>query len=161
MKSLVKTLATIVMVGAATFTAIPLGFAADDAITKAIKGRQAYMQLYSYYAGPLFGMAKGKIEYNAELATTLAENLSAVNNLKNGSMWPADSHMEKRQGKTRALKEIWEQGSDIGDKAQAMRDAAEGLSFVAGDGLDALRGAIGDLGQACKGCHDEYRAEDF
>ena len=161
MKNLIKSLSVSVMMVAAMFTAVPASYAGDDAIDKAIKGRKAYMQLYSYYAGPLFGMAKGKVEYDAELASTLAANLSAVNNLKNGSMWPADSHNKARKGKTRALASIWESGSDIGDKGQAMRDAVEALTFVAGDGLDALRGAIGDLGQSCKGCHDDFRAEDF
>jgi len=50
-------------------------FAAKDPNLKLIKARQGEMQLKSFNAGPLFGMAKGKIEYNAELAAMLANNL--------------------------------------------------------------------------------------
>jgi len=76
--------------------------AADGPHDKAIKARQAMFQLYSFSIGTLGGMAKGKIEYNAEAAVLAAE---------------------------------------------------------AGNGLDALRAAIGDVGKSCKGCHDEYRAK--
>ncbi len=51
------------------------GFAAKDPNLKLIKARQGEMQLRSFNVGPLFGMAKGQMEYNAELAATLANNL--------------------------------------------------------------------------------------
>ena len=56
----------------------------DDPMLKAIKARQAIMVLRSWNAGPLFGMAKGKIEYDAERATTLANNLKAELAMDNG-----------------------------------------------------------------------------
>ena len=146
----------------AIFTAVPTAFAAkDDAIAKAIKSRRASMQLYDYFAGYLFAMAKGDIEYDADLAETMAENLDAVNKLKNGRAWAPGSDNKKRKGKTRALPEIWKEGSKIGEKAEAMEYAVDSMGMVAGDGLDALRGEIGTLGDACKGCHDDFRAKDF
>lgn len=135
--------------------------AEDDAVAQAIKARQAGMGLYSFYAGQLFAMAKGEQEYNADLAATLANNLVAVTELSNGMMWLPESDNTARQGKTRALPEIWGADSNTGDKAQTLKDAALGLSLVAGDGLDALRGEIGAVGEACDSCHEDYRAEDF
>ena len=106
-------------------------------------------------------MAKGEQEYNADLASAMANNLVAVTNLSNGIMWLPGSDNEARKGDTRALPEIWAEGSNVGEKSQALKDAALAVSMVAGDGLDALRGEIGNVGDACKGCHDDFRAEDF
>ena len=133
----------------------------DDPIAKAIKARQSGFQLYSFYAGQLFAMAKGEQEYNADLASAMANNLVAVTNLSNGIMWLPESDNVARKGDTRAKPEIWAEGSNVGEKSQALKDAALAVSIVAGDGLDALRGEIGTVGDACKGCHDDFRAEDF
>jgi len=47
----------------------------------------------------------------------------------------------------------------VGEKGQALADASAALAEVAGDGLDALRSKVGAVGQACKGCHDDFRAD--
>ena len=133
----------------------------DDPVLKAIKARQAGFQLYSFYAGHLFAMAKGEMEYDAELASTMAQNLNTVANLSNGAMWPQGSDNEAYAGKTRALPEIWTTYPAIGEKSQALKDATAAMVEVAGNGLDALRSKIGAVGQSCKGCHDDFRAEDF
>jgi len=132
-----------------------------DPIAKAIKARRAGFQLYSFYAGHLFAMAKGEQDYDAALASTMADNLVGVTSLSNGMMWLPDSDNTKRKGKTRAKPGIWKEGSDVGDKSAALKDAALAVSMVAGDGLEALQGAVGDLGQACKSCHDDFRAKEF
>lgn len=160
MNAVHKALAAPAMMAAALFTAVPVALA-DDATDKAIKARRGAMQLYSHYAGPLFAMAKGDLEYDSALAAQLAENLNTVANLSGARMWPPDSHNEAREGKTRAKATIWEAGSEVGEKSQAMKDAALEISLVAGDGLDSLRDAVRSVGGSCKGCHDDYRAKDF
>lgn len=160
MKVLLKSAAGAVLVSATLLAVAPVAVA-QDGIDKAIKARQGVMQLYSHYAGPLFGMAKGDVDYDAATAASLAENLNTVVNLNGSRMWPPESHNEARDGKTRALPAIWESGSEVGDRSQAMKDAALALTLAADGGLDGLRGAVGDVGKACKGCHDDYRAEDF
>jgi len=47
----------------------------------------------------------------------------------------------------------------ITEKADALKTATAALAPVAGNGLDALKGAMGDVGASCKGCHDDFRAE--
>ena len=66
-------------------------FAAKDPNLKLIKARQGEMQLKSFNAGPLFGMAKGKIEYNAEMASMLANNLLLQTKMDLGSIEAASS----------------------------------------------------------------------
>ena len=145
---------------------LPLGIslafaatAAKDPNEKAIKSRQAVMTLQSWYAGPLFGMAKGDIEYNAEMAKTYAEHLSIMASVEGGAMWPEGTDNVAYAGKTRALPEAWTNWEEAGKKAQALSEATAALAAVAGDGLDALRSNIGPVGKACKGCHDDFRAE--
>ena len=163
MKNIQRLLIAPILLAATGLSAHFVGtaFAADDPIDSAIKARHGLMQLYSHYAGPMFGMAKGELDYDAALASSLAENLNTVVNLSASRMWPQGSDNEARKGKTRAKPAIWEQGSGIGEASQAMKDAALSATLVAGDGLDELRGAVKDIGQSCKDCHDDFRAKDF
>ena len=133
--------------------------AAKDPNEKAIKARKAVMTLQSWYAGPLFTMAKGEMEYDAEMAKTYAEHLNTVANVEGGAMWPQGTDNGAYEGKTRALAEIWTTYPEVAKKGEALSEAAAALAAVAGDGLDALRSKIGPVGKACKGCHDDFRAE--
>ena len=117
------------------------------------------MKLQSWYAGPLFGMAKGDIDYDADMARTYAAALNTVATIEGGAMWPPGSDNGAYEGKTDALPEIWSTYPEVANKGQALAEAAAALAEVAGDGLDALRAKIGAVGQACKGCHDDFRAQ--
>jgi len=134
--------------------------AADDPLLDAIKARKSYMQVVKWNAGPLFGMAKGKIDYDAEFATTLANNLHALSQLDNGTMWPDGSDNVSYEGETRALPEIWSTYPKVTEGNKAWADAVAALLPAAGSGLDELRDKIGAVGEGCKGCHDDFRAED-
>jgi len=134
--------------------------AADGPHDDAIKARQAMFQLYSHSSGILGDMAKEKREYDAELASEAANNLSAVVNLGQSTFWPQGSDdATDGNANTRALPAIWETFPAINEKNQALKDAVAALLPVAGNGLDALQGAMGDVGGSCKGCHDDFRAE--
>ena len=133
--------------------------AAQDPNEKAIKARKAVMTLQSWYAGPLFQMAKGDMEYDAEAAGAYAAALSTMATIKGDAMWPSGTDNGAYEGKTRALPEIWTTYPEVAKKGEALSEAAAALAAVAGDGLDALRSKIGPVGKACKGCHDDFRAE--
>ena len=147
------------MLAVAGLTLALSALAANDPNEKAIGARQAVMKLQSWYAGPLFAMAQGKIEYDADVARSYAANLNTVANVDGGAMWPQGTDNGAYEGKTDALPEIWSTYPAVADKGKALSDAAAALAEVAGDGLDALRSKIGAVGQACKGCHDDFRAE--
>ena len=138
-----------------TFTAS----AAKDPNEKAIKARQAVMTLQSWYAGPLFRMAKGEMDYDADTARAYAAALNTMAIVKGDMMWPPGTDNGAYGEKTRALPEIWSTWPEAGEKAGALSEASAALAEVAGDGLDALRSKIGAVGKACKGCHDDFRAE--
>ena len=56
--------------------------------------------------------------------------------------------------------DIWENTEDFQSKIEAFGTAAADFSSAAGSGdTAAIGGGLMKLGQACKGCHDDYRAE--
>lgn len=132
-------------------------FAAKDPNLGLLKARQGEMQLRSYNAGPLFGMAKGKIEYDAEKAQKLADNLKMLMDLDMGRAWAGDTGNDKYPGKTTALPEVWTTYPEIAEYGKRYAQAVNELAGEAGNGLDALRSKVGPLGKSCKGCHDDFR----
>lgn len=155
MKAIAKAILIAATVGAVSAPALadPL----DDAIT----ARRGYYQLVFSNFGPLVGMAKGQVDYDADAAATFAGNLQTLSELNNGHLWPAGSDNEAKAGKTRALPKIWDDFAGISEKGKAWKAAVGELAGVAGDGLDAMRAKVGPVGEACGACHDDYRAKEF
>ena len=150
----------LVIAAATASTAAVTAFAADGPHDKAIKARQSMFQLYNFNTGILGAMAKGKIPYDAAIATEAATNLSAVANLGQSQFWPAGSDNETDgNARTRALPAIWETFPAIVEKADALKAAAADLVPAAGAGLESLQGAMGAVGESCKGCHTDFRAK--
>lgn len=132
-----------------------------DPVEKAIKARQSYYQVVSFNAGPLFGMAKGKVAYDAKKAQEFANNLLALTSMKNSAMWPKGSDNVAKKGKTRALPAIWDTYPKVVEASKAFGAAVKQLASVAGNGADALKPAVGALGKSCGGCHKPFRAKEF
>ncbi len=152
-----------IMIALATGAALVAGASAaisGEAEERAVKARQALMQVYAFNLGQLGAMVKGEMEYNADLAKASADNLVKATTMNGMAMWPKGSSMddEGMAGKTWAKADIWADGSDVGEKAKAMREAAAQMAEVAGNGLDAVKGAMGGVGGGCKGCHEKFRA---
>jgi cytochrome c556 len=132
-----------------------------DAGAKTITARQGYMQLVSWEAGPLFGMAKGKVAYDAEAASAHAANLHALHQYPFPGLFLAGTSKEDRPGKTRALPDIW---TDMAKFETAFSNLGKAIDLVAaeaGKGQAELAAAVGELGKACGGCHKPFRAKDF
>lgn len=132
-----------------------------DAGQKAITARQGYMQVVVWEAEPLFGMAKGEVEYDAERAAANAANLNAIAQYDVGRLFIEGTSKADRPGKTRALADIW---ADQAKFAQAMDDwraATANVAAEAGKGQVELAAAVGEMGKTCGGCHKPFRAEEF
>ncbi len=149
-----------VVVGAVLASVAGIAMAqGDKAIASAVKARKAYMQVLSFNMGQIGGMAKGKAPYDAAVASAAAKNLSLAAQMSTGAMWIKGSdNVSLSSDETRALPKIWEDGSEVGDKHQAMVDATAHLAAVAGNGQPALAEAFGPVGKSCGGCHKPFRA---
>ncbi|QFT75179.1 MULTISPECIES: cytochrome c [unclassified Ruegeria] len=130
---------------------------AHESENPAVKARTSIMQLYAFNLGTLGGMAKGEVEYDAEAATRAANNLVVLTQIDQSAMWPAGSD-NASDPSTRALPAIWENFPDVSAKGQAMAEAAVAMQAAAGQDVDALKAAMGDLGGSCSACHKAYRA---
>lgn len=144
-----------------TLTITSFSFAdKDDPNLDLIEARQGEMVLRSFFLGPLVGMAKGDIPYDAEQAAKLAANLKSLGSLDVSRAWAPDTDLDKYPGKTTALATIWTTFPEIGEYGDKYDKAVDTLAGSAGNGLKQLRATIGDVGDSCKGCHDEYREKD-
>ncbi|HKJ16910.1 MAG TPA: cytochrome c [Xanthomonadales bacterium] len=137
--------------------------AQDDELEFAsqIEARQSLMKVNRFYLGLLGGMARGNIPYDAELASNAADNMLAINRMKNGAMWPAGSDLsaEGYEGVSYAKPELWANYDEIREKGQALTEALETMAAVAGDGLEAVQANVGAIGNGCKGCHEIARVK--
>lgn len=133
----------------------------DDPGEKAIEARQGFMQVVSWEAGPLFAMAKGDIDYDAEQAAANAESLHAVLQYPVGRLFIPDTSKADRPGDTRALGAIWEDPDAFGQAYENLRDAVGVVADEAGEGQQELTAAVSEMGNACGNCHDDFRADEF
>lgn len=117
-----------------------------------VKQRQAAMTLIGKYWGPLNAMAQGKAPYSAELAARNARFLDAL------SQMPWDGFDPGTKGeKSRALPAIYENPAKFKEAQERLRGAIAKLVAARDEG--AFKAAAGEVGKACGGCHDSFRAK--
>ena len=124
----------------------------------AIGARQGQFKLFVHNFGVMGAMAQGRIEYDAALAQTAADNLFHLTRHDQSRLWPEGTDSGSVEG-TRALPAIWNDLDDFVAKFEALQVAAEGLQSVAGGGLDVMRADFATVAQSCQACHEVYRAE--
>lgn len=132
---------------------------AQDDFSAQLKARQGQFRILAINLGILGGMAQGKTEYDAEAAQAAADTIVAVSMIQQGPMWPEGSDSMSIEG-TRAMPSIWEDMADFQSKWAAVGEAAQSMQVAASGGAEALGPAMGQLGGACKACHDAHRAPE-
>lgn len=120
-----------------------------------IKYRQSAMQVLQRNAGILNAMAKGDVPYNKETATASAELINLLAKQVGTGFAPGS----ESGAPTRADMKVWSDAS--GFKAVNDKFIAASAKLAAANGdLNGIKAALGDLGQSCKGCHDDYRLRE-
>lgn len=153
-----KTLSAIAILATLfTGTAISKEASSEKQAKTSAEFRQALLQLVRSNMGPLGGMAKGQIPYDADAMQKYGLRIEQL-----GMMMPDyfETDTRKFSIKTEAADDIWENMADFNTKAQDMVDAAKSLQSVAAAGDEAkFRAAIGSVGSTCKACHDKYKTD--
>jgi cytochrome c556 len=124
----------------------------------AIKYRQSVFTVMANHLGRVGAMAQGRTPFDAKAA---ADNAAIVVTM---SKLPFAAFVEgsDKGAPTRAKPEVWKDMSKVKDLASKMQAEAEKFDAAAKTGnLDTIKAALGDLGKACKACHDDYRAEKY
>jgi cytochrome c556 len=133
---------------------------ADDG-ERAMWARQGFMNLVSWEIGPLFGMAKGDMPYDAEAAKTHAARLKALYTYPFPSLFIEGTSKEDRPGKTRALPEIWKDQAKFDEAFKNIQAAIDALPDKVGVDQPTLAAAVSEIGKSCGGCHQDFRAKDY
>ena len=142
------------VVGTAVIATAVLAGSHGAKIDPAVAARQQQMQMVGYHIGLLGAMAKGEMEFNAEMANGAAENLNALAGMSQATLWIEGTAQGETEG-SRAKAEIWSDPAGFDARFEAFASASSALVGVAD--LDALRAGMGDLGGSCKACHEKYR----
>lgn len=123
----------------------------------AIEYRQSAFTMIKNHFGPMAGMIKGDVEFNAE---AFAKNAQAVATL---SQFPINGFIEgSYEGETGAKPEIAAKMEDFKAKMETFKVEAANLAKAAegAKDADALKPQFGKVAESCKACHDTYRKED-
>ena len=117
-----------------------------------IKYREHTMESIGGHMGAIVDIIRRDVAHTSHLpihANALADLAGIV-----PSVFPEGSG----GGDTEALPEIWTQPEDFANRLETFKQAASALKAAAASG-DGVGSAVQNVGQACKGCHDNYRAE--
>jgi cytochrome c556 len=119
----------------------------------AIKYRKSGMFMMSQHFGRVFAMANGKMPFDAKAVADNAEIATSISKL------PYAGFIEGTdKGDTRAKPEIWSEMDKFKAAASKMQDEMVKLNVAArGGNIDTIKAAAGEVGKACKGCHDNYQ----
>jgi len=129
-----------------------LGAAADDAA--AIKYRQKVMDSVGGTMQAMSAIAKQEVAHPDHLAP-LAQNMANLATIVPDVFPPGSG-----KGDTKALPEIWSTPAAFKERLDAFVDGAKRLDEVVKSGdMTGFPAALGTLGKACKGCHDNFKNE--
>ena len=132
-----------------------------DAADKAIDARRGFMQIVVKEAGPLFGMAKGEMAYDAAAAQANADNLNALIQYDLTRLLVEGSSNADKAGKTRVLPAALADMDGVGKALDGLRTAVANVAAEASKGQAELAAAVGEMGKACGDCHNTFRAKEF
>jgi len=121
--------------------------------------RQAVFKLLAFNIGPIVGMARGTVEFDAAIAERNARRIAALAPMIPDVVGAMDTR--EFDVETAALPIAWEKPDELADKAQELVAAANTFADTAAGGDQAATlGGLRALGGACGNCHDTFRVDD-
>ena len=121
----------------------------------AIKYRQSAMFVMANHFGRVGAMANGRVPFDANAVQVNADVVAAMSKLPFAGFIDGTD-----KGNTKAKPEIWTEAEKFRAGATKMQEEVAKLAVAAKSGnIDTVKAAFGAAGQACKGCHDNYRKE--
>jgi cytochrome c556 len=142
----------------ATIAAEPAPPSPEQVANNAITTRQGVFKLISYNFGPIGGMMRQRVPFDAAL---VAKNSARIEVLA-GMIAELHQNDTRKAGtaKTAALDAVWTGSADFKAKADDLVKASAALTAAAkGGDQKATLDAAGAVGKACGSCHDSYRAK--
>jgi len=123
---------------------------------KTLQYRKAVYQVIAWNFGPMAAMAQGKIPYDAKEFELRAQRVAELTPMLSESYVPETQSVSG----TKAKPELWNNRADFDAKMKDLVDRSATLATVAKAGdAEKSKAAFLDTAQACKACHDKYRAD--
>jgi cytochrome c556 len=142
---------------AAAAALLPILASAQFAKTEdAIRYRQSALFIMGQHVGRIAAMANDKMPFDAAQVKESANIVNVVSTLP----WVAFGPNTDKGANSKARPEIWQE-PDKFKAAQDRLDATLPKMVAAAETGDKARikQAVGELGAACKNCHDDFRAK--
>jgi cytochrome c556 len=127
----------------------------------AVGTRQGLFKIISNQFGPIGGMLRtaNPVPFDAALVARNSARIATLSEII-PELFVKDTR-EFTAIKTAALPGIWNSQADFKGKADALTKAANDLNAAAKGGNEAAtKAAMGAVGKACAGCHDNYRQKN-
>jgi cytochrome c556 len=122
----------------------------------AIKYRQGAFSVMAAHFTRIAMMAQGIHPYDAKAVAENAELVASMSRLPFSAFGPGTD----KGGPTRAKPEIWKEPVKFKSASDRMVADAARLDAAAKSGnFDAIKAAVGVVGQGCKACHDDFRGQ--
>lgn len=123
-----------------------------------IKIRQAGYSFMSWNMGKIKTNLEG--QFDAKQVEAAANAIAGIANSGMGALYGPGTDKDIGSVKTRVKPELFENKAEVGKMAKDFIAAANNLSKVAASGdKAAVQKAFGDMGAACKACHEKFRME--
>jgi cytochrome c556 len=109
------------------------------------------------------GRIKANVEgtFNKDQVVQAANVIQALANSSMGALYAPGTDKGKGWKETRAKAELFTDKEGVGKVAMAFnKEANEMAKVAAGGDAAAVKAQFGKLGEACKGCHDKFRADE-
>lgn len=142
---------------AAAMSAVALAHAAGPSpAERAVAYRQGVYHAIAWNFGPMAGMVKGEMPFDANAFALRSERVAYLSALPLEGFIP-----DSLVGKSEAKPEIWDNMDDFKAKMQTFETEAVKLAEAAktATAVDALKPQFGKVGQSCKDCHDKYKKD--
>lgn len=121
-----------------------------------IRYRQSVMNVMGRSFGILGAMAKGEMPYDKDKAVGNAAIVEMMSRLP----MPAFGPGTEKGAPTKADMKVWSESEKFKTAYDKMVDEVKKLPAAAGDAA-TLKAQVGEVGKACKTCHDDFRLKRF
>ena len=123
---------------------------------QALKYRKAVYQAIAWNFGPMSAMAQGKVPYEAKEFEMRAQRVAALTPMLSESYSPDTQAVTGSKAKP----ELWSNRADFDAKMKTLVERSATLASVSkGGDFEKSKAAFLDTANACKSCHDKYRAK--
>jgi cytochrome c556 len=125
----------------------------------AIASRQAGYKFMAWNMGRIKANVDG--QYNKDEVIQAANVIQAIANSGMGKLYLPGTDKGTGYHETKVKAELFTDKEGVGKVAKVFNEAANELAKVAATGdAAAVKTAFGEMGKACKGCHEKYKVEE-